>query len=118
MTAKIVWILGAGFSRPLGGPLLKDLLQLDCFAALEASYPKGDYPKLHSPHCQAVHALYHAGSTDSDDSKNGRIVHGLGRQRIWSNPEEFLDYLDTAALPQTDGNGKSPSCARLFPLVT
>jgi len=23
---KVVWILGAGFSKPLGGPLLKDLL--------------------------------------------------------------------------------------------
>lgn len=39
---KIVWILGAGFSRSLGGPLLADLFSQEKRLELKERYPECD----------------------------------------------------------------------------
>ena len=77
--AKIVWVLGAGFSRSLGGPLLTQLFseksQLDVLTA----FPSADFSELFSPEAKLVRSVY--------------AQHKAGR---WQDAEEFLDYLDTA----------------------
>jgi hypothetical protein len=77
-----VWILGAGFSRSLGGPMLLDLLA--------------------PPTSNAVFALY--GKTVATEEANRIRETYLDRgpaaspgMRFWSDPEAFLDELDAAA---------------------
>ena len=40
----VVWILGAGFSKPLGGPLLVDLFAPNAIQEMEAQFPPETYP--------------------------------------------------------------------------
>jgi hypothetical protein len=76
-----VWILGSGFSRPLGGPLLKDLLS-------ELSYDRLRY-------------LYSSKKRLTEEAGDAlRLVY-----REWSklqqqepDAEAFLDYLDSAGM--------------------
>lgn len=82
----IVWILGAGFSKPLGGPLLPELLSERSAAMLRARFPK-----------LQDHLL----------EREGKEVRKLVRahgwegvppgQRAWSDAEEFIEFLDLAA---------------------
>lgn len=80
---RIVWILGAGFSKPLGGPLLKDLFTTSSFDAMQYRFPKEEYSGLYNNPAQAVHFLY------NEDRRKGE-----GRE--WADAEEFLDALDAA----------------------
>jgi hypothetical protein len=72
---KVVWILGSGFSKGLGGPLLYDLLT-----------PKGliettdQYPNL--PKRQIVYDLFQK--------------YGPAGAKYWAHAEEFLDFVDAA----------------------
>jgi hypothetical protein len=75
---KTVWILGAGFSQPLGGPLLKDLFRQQRIADLQAEFPIDRYPGLASEMLW-VQALYNCGNSE---------------EHHWADPEEFLHYLD------------------------
>jgi hypothetical protein len=103
----VVWVLGAGFSQPLGAPLLRDLLTEASGKRLEATYPNS---KLFfgSRAMAIVRCLYaygtawSAGSSPSEDLKPG--------ERIWSDPEQFLELLD-AAEPNT------PQARRLSPII-
>ncbi len=98
---KRVWILGAGFSRPLGGPLLNELLRPEVGQHLQATYGKtfelGD----------VVLELYGHGSRfrDGEIATRWRTKGEL----IWSDAEQFLDYLDTAVA----GGPNSPAYKRL-----
>lgn len=84
---EIVWILGAGFSKPLGGPLLRDLLTTSGRHNVRAAFPALantiDGPR------KDVHRVY--------DRFKYTDEHHPG-ERLWRDAEEFLDYLDTAAL--------------------
>jgi hypothetical protein len=44
--SKRVWILGAGFSQPAGGPLLKDLFRLAPPSTWENAFPSDVFPDL------------------------------------------------------------------------
>jgi len=73
---RIVWILGSGFSRALGGPLLNELLTRK--GGLLAMARFGD---------------------DEEKYRRARdaFTRHLGRgRRLWENAEEFLDLLDQA----------------------
>jgi hypothetical protein len=83
---KIVWVLGAGFSRPLGGPLLTDLLTPQSANKLTASFPGRDW--IVSPLAKVVRELY---------SNHRYVSESVPGARLWSDAEEFLTYLDTSA---------------------
>jgi hypothetical protein len=53
-----VWILGAGFSRSLGGPLMGDLLSLGALRDITALY--GEH--LNAQHAELVFYLFHCGA--------------------------------------------------------
>lgn len=101
---RIVWVLGAGFSRPLGGPLLGDLFRPEAWDRLSAYYPEKDYPKLYGPECRVAHALFNYGIA----FENGKVamanglangfLRGSDGEHIWADAEAFLASLDTAAL--------------------
>jgi SIR2-like protein len=99
--ARTVWILGAGFSKPLGGPLLDELLTAGSQARVRATFPKEEYGKLHDDFADFIRALYR--------------LHGPHAEigdRHWDDAEAFLEALDLAALGPTN----SPS-ARLIELL-
>ncbi len=86
---RIVWILGAGFSKPLGAPLLEDI-----------QYGESHFSKLRSKTAEAAHWLYNHGRRFA----LGRSVSWnwtFDGETLWANAEEFLDYLDTAATAST-----------------
>jgi SIR2-like domain len=82
----IVWILGAGFSKPLGGPLLPQLLSRTTEARVRARFP-------------------HAADAIFDErwwpTLRGMLAkHGWQNpdpaSRVWGDAEEFLEFLDLA----------------------
>jgi hypothetical protein len=77
--AKTVWIIGAGFSRGLGAPLLSDLLGPAGRDRLRATYPTNS-ALVDGDEAVAVYALF----------EDGKGKH-------WQHAEEFLVELDRAA---------------------
>ena len=75
-------ILGAGFSRPLGGPLLRDLLTKESIANVRAAFPGFDgYFDGDRSHVLNIYESHKY----RDEGKPG--------QRLWRDAEEFIDYL-------------------------
>jgi len=103
----VVWILGAGFSKSLGGPLLDDLLQPDCLRRLGATFPRDGFPLLHGPLPEAVVWLFHYGRRFAAGRRNSRIWTDIG-ESLWRDAEDFLDFVDAAAASE-----KGPACATL-----
>src|SRR2546421_5443679 len=112
-----VWVLGAGFSRPLGGPLLRDLFLPEMWDRLSAYYPERDYPKLYIAECRVAHALFNYGIA----FQNGPIakwpplndwIRDARGEHIWPDAEDFLAELDTAAEAP-----KSPAARRIEALT-
>ena len=68
------WILGAGFSVRLGGPLLNDLLSVSSLARLRRRHPN---TWLNEPEC---------------DSCVSVLARGLER-KLWKNAEEYIAAL-------------------------
>lgn len=87
-----VWILGAGFSRSLGGPLLADLFTPESANALRVRFPSAKH--FSAPVFGQVRALYRFGS------RSLRKEPGVGVQEHWDDPEDFLDQLDSACRAQ------------------
>ncbi len=91
-----VWILGSGFSKPLGGPLLDDLLSDATNALVDAIYPTLIEPSrpVSAEHADAAAALQVVRTLFST---HGPVARGNYHQRFWSDAEAFLDYVDAAA---------------------
>ena len=114
-TRKVVWVLGAGFSAALGGPMLAQLLSYPSASDIRIRYGKADFPQLHDDAAFFVRGLYQRGTTnDVAQLPNGDTIEG---ERMWSNAEEFLDYIDTAADARPD---EAPNylAARLNEIMT
>ncbi|HEY2030914.1 MAG TPA: SIR2 family protein, partial [Myxococcales bacterium] len=90
---RTVWVLGAGFSKPLGGPLLGDLLLPESLDNLRATYGER-FGKLFDVYATTAHRLYNHGIR----FERGHVQRddGVG-QRLWYDPEEFLEIIDLAA---------------------
>lgn len=74
---KTVWVLGSGFSKSLGGPLLDGL-----FGHKAEQETKAVFPQL----------------ADRD------VAYQVFRKHqgvLWEHAEDFLDYIDTALLPDS-----------------
>jgi SIR2-like protein len=81
---KTVWIVGAGFSKSLGGPLLPQLFTQASELTVRKSFPGHEhlYDQITA---HWVRVLYAENVSDKD-----------GRGGRWRDAEEYLDYLDTA----------------------
>lgn len=88
------WILGAGFSRSLGGPLLNDLLSLQSLDDLwHASNPQNDEAKRNAASWATVFWLCQYGlrfPQGLPQQLQGRVT---GRA-LWAHAEEFLEVMD------------------------
>src|SRR5689334_1466599 len=98
---KVVWVLGAGFSRSLGAPLLKTLLRPGRLTDIHAVYRPDEYKRLTGVYIETAPKLY------SD---------GIEYHKLWEDPEGFLDFLDTAATPLKSGE-PSAACRRICQAV-
>src|ERR1019366_4586399 len=79
---RVVWVLGAGFSAALGGPLLRNLFSAGSEIEIAARFPTTKKALLHEP-----------------DAGVARTPYREGKDRgLWSDAEQFLDYLDTASV--------------------
>ena len=77
---RIVWILGAGFSRGLGGPLIKHLLAPREEKVLRSLFPL------------PAHAIPIA------DILKAQAFYSWGKERgNWDDAEQFLDLVESAA---------------------
>lgn len=89
---SVVWVLGAGFSKPLGAPLLPELLGPRLLERLQVS---PTYQRFaNNKHVEAALRLYNYGS------EIGGLMHGLDSRAsvpIWTDAEDFLDQLEQAA---------------------
>jgi hypothetical protein len=100
---RTVWILGAGFSAPLGAPLLGDLfserMREEALLRVAASEKV-----LKSPCARVVCALYRYGlGDDTEHALPGLPVFAqqdepprLRGRKYWRNAEEYLEFLDAA----------------------
>jgi hypothetical protein len=79
---KVVWVLGAGFSKSLGGPLLGDLL-----SHRGIRYVQAKFPKIGS--ALDVYRAYWQHLKGAEESRNQPIY--------WDHAEEFLEFLSDAA---------------------
>jgi hypothetical protein len=97
---RVVWILGSGFSVPLGGPMLIDLLSLKNLRRLTARFKDLmlEDGKLRTD-IVAVYTLYHYGRRFPEGSvlRRGRTV--ANGELLWNDAEDFLDHLDVASRP-------------------
>ena len=109
---KVVWILGAGFSAGLGGPLLQRLLSPASENDIKARYPDPIYPTLYGRRADYLRNLYSHGLGLE------YAVHNKPRRGevMWGNAEEFVDYLDTAA-EQRPAGASNPHGERLKAIV-
>jgi len=72
---KTVWILGSGFSKGLGGPLLYELLTEKARLETNDQYPS-------APNRNAVYHLY--------------AKYGPSGAKYWAHAEDFLEFVDAA----------------------
>ena len=100
-----VWILGAGFSRSLGAPLLRDLFSKTSKEVILGAFSRDEYPELQTQITYAAHWLYHAGAKFPEGEIFDRADLRFGFQ-LWRDAEEYLDYLDAAA---ELGDGAAPN---------
>jgi hypothetical protein len=108
-SAKIVWVLGAGFSAPLGGPLLSKMLTKASIDDVRACY--GGEERLWNDAAEAVRYIYHWGQNWPEGALDDQRGRWPG-QKAWPDAEVFLDFLDTAA--RTDGG---PAAIRLTAIL-
>ena len=90
----IVWILGAGFSKPLGGPLLGKLLSPEAERDLAVRYNRAP---LWGPYPEAARLLYQYGRAGKGGTVRTPRGDVFDREDLWEDAEQYLDYLDTAA---------------------
>jgi hypothetical protein len=82
---RIVWILGAGFSKSLGGPLLPDLLSERVELEMRGRFSKLVTDVAH----QQIYIVYRYGLNEKRSKREGLS--------LWNHAEEFLAYLGDAA---------------------
>jgi hypothetical protein len=111
---KTVWVLGAGFSRPLGGPLLTSMLSRTTGQDLAVRYP--EERTLSDAASLLVRRLYHYGRRYHEGGLHPLDRFGEGGEMMWGDAEEFLEYLDTAAA--SDPNHSRERLARILRRLT
>jgi hypothetical protein len=88
----VVWIVGAGFSKPLGGPLLNELFPERVLSDLEARFDAATYPTLHQTAGVPRLAL---------EAAVWLFTSGAGKH-LWEDAEQFLSRLGKATTQHPD----------------
>lgn len=96
---RTAWIIGAGFSRSLGGPLLDQLLRFEALEDLALLYPRHDSaqnPPLGYP------------ADLAKDIYTAKALYRFGRdvERVWRDPEEYIQFLDECASDPETASGQ------------
>ena len=86
---KVVWILGSGFSRPLGGPLLKELLHRNAFEDAKAKYHPTELKD-----CGEASYVFNCGGPAVLEPSH-QLQTFLGAP-FWADAEDFLEEVDAA----------------------
>jgi hypothetical protein len=93
MADSVVWILGSGFSKPLGAPLLYDLfsqpLEVRMRAALRNMNGGRADMESFAKQLKTLRAIYAGGLEE-------RRTNTQFKKGPWANAEEFLEYVDMA----------------------
>lgn len=99
---KRVWVIGAGFSRSLGGPLLGRLLSAESYWNLAARVrddtrdpPGTKAPKLINDAAAMAVNLYSYGDPAKHVYTSRMSKESYNSEDLWRDAEEFLDWLDT-----------------------
>jgi hypothetical protein len=87
-----VWILGAGFSRSLGGPLMGELLSLGAWRDIVARYSG----HLDKHDAELVFLLFHCGAGFPEGPPTYGALFEFRAMRRWRDAEEFMEILDSA----------------------
>jgi hypothetical protein len=93
MPPKTVWVLGAGFSRPLGGPLLPELLSEASASRLEASFSREWAP-----------ALFGGNTEPPGKARKVYSDNGPRGTNLWADAEQYLDALNAAVVGGADSS--------------
>lgn len=93
MTGNVVWILGAGFSKSLGAPLLSGLLSRESLVRVLAVWGDAETALGDQKLATQVVQLYLGGVSGFE--------HISPRARLWEHAEEYLERLDHASREQT-----------------
>src|SRR5688572_31436880 len=99
---KVVWILGAGFSVPLGGPLFRELISPGMYKRLQRWDEYGIQKYLAFVPNEAGAAQYHISASVTAHVITDLYRTGLGKdeadpERLWSDAEQFLHRIEIAA---------------------
>ena len=81
---KTTWILGAGFSRPLGGKLLPDLFDTSCAPLAASAFPDLFYEE--SEQINATLALYRDHLAMPEKVDLMRLWRGCNRRSAGQHP--------------------------------
>ncbi len=90
----IVWVLGAGFNKPLGGPLLPQLLSRGSEIRIRAAFPEATGLFTGAGHEAISNLLFGHGWQTGDPAF-----------RPWQDAEELLELLDRAGFGRDLGSG-------------
>jgi hypothetical protein len=95
---KVVWILGAGFSVPLGGPLFRDLISPETLRTLRGWEHYKDQARRLKPRSDKRVAVLPVGVL----SEIVCCLYLAGRSdKLWGDAEQFLERLEIAASEPT-----------------
>lgn len=97
--AKIAWILGAGFSYPVGGPLLSDLFTPLSWELTEGRFGGRQEYSVITPDSRAAHWLYNYGRKFPQGVLRSWQKWTPPGEILWAHAEEFLARLDTVSGP-------------------
>jgi hypothetical protein len=121
MGVPTVWILGAGFSKALGAPILNEVLSSASVGTVTALYWSNPWigdPSTDVGLSQDA-AVAEAQMFSRRAAKTAQALYskcgpdGKAGDRRWEDAEAFLDYLDVA-----HHDPKSPACTVLDDAIT
>jgi hypothetical protein len=103
---RVVWILGAGFSVPLGGPLFRELISEKTWRLLSFWDAFADHPiELDVSEDDCAPNLKRFGTVAAADIVLKAYNAGTSPKRqLWQDAEQFLDILEIA---KTEGDPTS-----------
>jgi hypothetical protein len=87
---QIIWILGAGFSRSLGAPLLADLFTSESARRVTLHYPR-EMAALKVKPDELAEIFWHGAYG---------FPHASPTERRWEHAEEFIEQIELATLPE------------------
>jgi hypothetical protein len=86
---RVVWVLGSGFSKPLGGPLLTELFTPGSFKSLERRVPDNPTATLACEIYNYGRGYFRGSLFRTAQNPRGEV--------LWDDAEQYIDLLDSAS---------------------